>query len=155
MKALNIIARSVTAFAILATFGGCSTWHSMDKTEGTVTGAAGGAVAGAVVAGPVGAVAGGIGGGYVGNETSGQSRGASSTPSASTSPGYDSALVRSVQQALNDKGYSAGPVDGRWGPATEEAVKRFQQASGLPQSGELEGSTLSALGIASKVQTRN
>jgi peptidoglycan hydrolase-like protein with peptidoglycan-binding domain len=154
MKTLHI-ARSVTAIAILATFGSCSTWHGMDKTEGTVAGAAGGAVAGAVVAGPVGAVAGGIGGGYVGNETSGQSRGASSTPSASTSPGYDSALVRSVQQALNDKGYSAGPVDGRWGPATEDAVKRFQQASGLRQSVELEGSTLSALGIASKVQTRN
>src|SRR5208282_2021764 len=99
MKSLNI-AKSVAACAILAAFGGCSSWQGMDKTEGTVVGGAGGVVAGAVVAGPVGAVAGGIGGAYVGNETTGQPRAVSSAKStATTAPGYDSALVRSVQQA--------------------------------------------------------
>jgi hypothetical protein len=143
------IPRHLTVLAILATVGGCSTWQGMDKTEGTVAGGAGGAVAGAVVAGPVGAVAGGIGGAYVGHETTGE-KVASSAQYPSTSSGYDPALVRSVQQALNDKGYSAGTVDGRWGPSTEDAVRRFQQASGLPQSGELGRSTLVALGISSK-----
>ncbi len=144
------IAKSVTAFAILAVFAGCSTWHRMDKTEGTVAGGAGGAVAGAVVGGPVGAVVGGVGGAYVGNEVAGKDQPVtSSSPSTSqTSSRYDSALVRSVQQALNDRGYSAGSVDGQWGPATEDAVRRFQQASGLPQTGELERSTLAALGVA-------
>ena len=150
MKSLSV-AKTVTAFAIAATFAGCSTWQGMDKTEGTVAGGAGGAVAGAVVAGPVGAVAGGVGGAHVGNETTGNQRLASSTQSRSTSSTYDPALVRSVQQALNDKGYSSGSVDGRWGPATEDAVRRLQQASGLPQSGELERSTLAALGIPSKM----
>jgi Putative peptidoglycan binding domain len=150
MKPLNI-AKSVTAFTILAAFAGCSSWHRMEKPEGAVAGGAGGAVAGAVVGGPVGAVVGGVGGAYVGHETAGKDRTVtSSTPSSSmTSTRYDSALVRNVQQALNDKGYNVGPVDGQWGPATEDAVKRFQQASGLPQTGELGRSTLGALGVAS------
>ena len=149
MKSLNI-AKSVTAVAMLAAFAGCSSWHKMDKTEGTVAGGVGGAVAGAVVGGPVGAVVGGVGGAYVGNETAGKDQPATSSTSSSstTSSRYDSALVRNVQQALNDRGYNAGSVDGQWGPSTEDAVRRFQQASGLPQTGELERSTLSALGVA-------
>jgi hypothetical protein len=146
------IAKSAAAFAILAAFAGCSTWHRMDSTEGTVAGGAGGAVAGAVVGGPVGAVVGGVGGAYVGHETAGKDRAATSSPSyasTSSSTPYDSGLVRSVQQALNDRGYNAGSVDGQWGPATEDAVKRFQRASGLPQTGELGQPTLSALGVAS------
>ena len=149
MKSLNV-AKSLTAFVIVATFAGCSSWERMDKTEGTVAGGAGGAVAGAVVAGPVGAVVGGIGGAYAGNETTGRQNVGSSTQSSSTtSSNYDSGLVRSVQQALNDKGYNAGLVDGRWGPTTEDAVRRFQRASGLPESGQLERSTLATLGLSS------
>ena len=144
------VAKSVTAFAIIAVLGGCSTWHRMDKTEGAVAGGASGAVAGAVVGGPVGAVVGGVGGAYVGNEVAGKDQAVKvSAPSTPAAPSrYDSALVRSVQQALNDRGYNAGSVDGHWGPATEDAVRRFQQASGLPQTGELEATTLAALGVA-------
>ena len=142
--------KSATAFAILALLAGCSSWHSMDKTEGTLAGGAGGAVAGAAVGGPVGAVVGGVGGAYVGNEVAGKDRTvtASASSTSATPPRYDSALVRSVQQALNDRGYNAGSVDGQWGPATEDAVRRFQQASGLPESGQLERSPLAALGVA-------
>ena len=149
MKSLNI-GKGMTAIAILVALTGCSSWNRMDKTEGTVVGGAGGAVAGAVVAGPVGAVVGGVGGAYVGNETTGKDRTVTSSTSSTsmTSSRYDAALVRSVQQALNDKGYNAGPVDGQWGPSTENAVIRFQQASGLPQTGDLERSTLAALGVA-------
>ncbi len=143
------IAKSMTAFAIVAAVAGCSTWHRMDKAEGTALGGAGGAVAGAVVAGPVGAVVGGVGGAYTGHEVAGKDQtGRSSTASSMTSSRYDPATVRSVQQALNDRGYDPGPVDGQWGSNTEDAVRQFQQASGLPQTGELEGSTLAALGVA-------
>jgi murein L,D-transpeptidase YcbB/YkuD len=144
------IAKSMTAFAIVAAVAGCSTWHRMDKTEGTALGAGGGAVAGAVVAGPVGAVVGGVGGAYAGHEVAGkdQSTRSSAYSSSAATSRYDPTTVRNVQQALNDKGYDAGPIDGQWGPNTEDAVRRFQQASGLPQTGELEGSTLSALGVA-------
>ena len=136
------IAKSGTLLITLVALAGCSTWHSMDKTEGTVAGAAGGAVAGAVVGGPVGAVVGGVGGAYAGNEVAGKettvSASTSSSSSAMPSSHYESGLVRSVQQSLNDKGYNAGPTDGQWGPATEDAVRRFQRASGLPETGQLE-----------------
>lgn len=150
MKPSNVT-RSVAAVAVLAALAGCSSWQRMDKTEGTVVGGAGGAVAGAMVGGPVGAVVGGVGGAYVGNEVAGKDRPLTSSSAASTPPvssRYDPALVRSVQQALNDRGYNAGAVDGQWGPATEDAVRRFQQVAGLPVSGELERPTLAALGVA-------
>ena len=143
MKSLSIT-RDVTALAVVAALAGCSTWHSMDKTEGTALGAGGGAVAGAVVAGPVGAVVGGVGGAYAGHEVAGEP----TSSTYSTTSRYDPATVRDVQQALNDKGYNVGAVDGQYGPATEDAVRRFQQASGLPQTGELEHSTLVALGVS-------
>ena len=149
MESRNI-ARS--AMLIIVVLAGCSTWHKMDKPEGTVAGGAGGAVAGAVVGGPVGAVVGGVGGAYVGNEVAGKEPAMSTSSSSSaTSSRYESALVRSVQQALNDKGYNAGPVDGQWGPATEDAVRKFQRSSGLPETGQLEQSTLSALGVAARM----
>lgn len=150
MKPLSVT-KSVVAVAVVAALAGCSSWHQMDKTEGTLVGGAGGAVAGAVVGGPVGAVVGGVGGAYVGNEVAGKDRLGTSSTAASTPASqarYDSALVRNVQQALNDRGYNAGAADGQWGPATEDAVKRFQQVSGLPATGELEQPTLAALGVA-------
>jgi peptidoglycan hydrolase-like protein with peptidoglycan-binding domain len=60
---------------------------------------------------------------------------------------YDPALVRSVQQTLNDRGFSAGPVDGALGAPAREALKRFQESENLAASGELNPQTLAALGI--------
>ena len=57
------------------------------------------------------------------------------------------ALVRSVQQALKQKGYDVGTIDGQLGPTTDSALRNFQQAQGLPQSGSLDQQTLSALGV--------
>jgi hypothetical protein len=151
MKSSNI-ARNGMPLIVLVVLAGCSTWHSMDKPEGTVAGGAGGAVAGAVVGGPVGAVVGGVGGAYVGHEVAGKEPTASTSTSSSSSTmpssHYESGLVRNVQQALNDKGYNAGPTDGQWGPATEDAVRKFQRSTGLPETGQLERSTLDALGVA-------
>jgi len=150
MRTVNFT-KSLTAIAALAAFAGCSSWHQMDKTEGTVAGGASGAVAGAVVAGPVGAVVGGVGGAYTGREVAGKDdRPATTTTYSSTpAPGYNAAMVRDVQQALNAKGYNAGPADGQFGPSTRDALRRFQQTSGLPQTGEPDGQTLSALGVRS------
>ncbi len=143
--------RAIAAIAIAVVLGGCSSWQTADKKEGTVAGAAGGAVAGAVVGGPVGAVVGGVGGAYVGHETTGynQSRTSTERTAPTVQPtGYDSSTIRAVQQALNSRGYNAGPIDGQWGAATQDAVRRFQQASNLPPTGELTPSTLSALGVS-------
>lgn len=138
--------RTMAVIATAALFAGCSSWHNMDRTEGTALGAGGGAVAGAVVAGPVGAVVGGVGGAYVGHETSGKE-----TPTtayrSTPAPAYDASVIRAVQQALNDRGYNAGPADGQLGPVTQDAIRRFQQAAGLPPTGEPERRTLAALGV--------
>lgn len=56
--------------------------------------------------------------------------------------------VRLVQERLREKGYDvAGQVDGVWGDSTSAAVKRFQKANSLPQTGQLDTSLLSALDI--------
>jgi peptidoglycan hydrolase-like protein with peptidoglycan-binding domain len=43
--------------------------------------------------------------------------------------------------------YKNAKVDGRWGPHTRQAVESFQQAKGLPATGELDQQTLNALGV--------
>lgn len=56
--------------------------------------------------------------------------------------------VKAVQQALNDRGYDCGPADGVVGVKTEEAVRQFQQDSGLTVDGIIGTEVTSALGIA-------
>ena len=80
---------------------------------------------------------------------------ASQDMTANSQTGEDAAsssadTIRSAQQALNDKGYKAGAVDGIMGPRTAAAVKSFQQAQGLQQSGKLDQQTLGALGVPQK-----
>ena len=110
------------------------------KQKATAIGATTGAVAGAVVGGPVGAVVGAGIGGYVGHE------GTDANGKVASVAGSD-ATIRDAQVALNDQGFNAGPADGRFGPNTQSAVRRFQSEHGLAQTGTLDSSTLSALGI--------
>lgn len=60
----------------------------------------------------------------------------------------DQQVVREAQRALNDKGFSAGAVDGVMGPHTEQALRDFQQSQGLNATGNLDQQTLSALGVS-------
>jgi peptidoglycan hydrolase-like protein with peptidoglycan-binding domain len=56
--------------------------------------------------------------------------------------------IQNVQQKLQQDGYyKGGHVDGMMGPHTRQAVQRFQQAKGLPSSGQLDQQTLAALGV--------
>jgi peptidoglycan hydrolase-like protein with peptidoglycan-binding domain len=98
----------------------------------------------------VGAVVGGVGGAVVGHETTGQTASASDRTVTRTgsATGYDASKIRAVQQALNSRGYNVGPIDGQFGASTQDALRRFQQASNLPATGELTPSTLSALGVS-------
>lgn len=57
-------------------------------------------------------------------------------------------LLHEVQQALNDQGYDAGPVTGRWSTSTDYALRRFQLAQRLPPTGDLDSQTMTALGLA-------
>jgi peptidoglycan hydrolase-like protein with peptidoglycan-binding domain len=56
--------------------------------------------------------------------------------------------IQSVQQQLQQQGFfKNAKVDGRWGPRTRHAVESFQQAKGLPATGQLNQQTLDALGV--------
>lgn len=59
--------------------------------------------------------------------------------------------VKKIQEALNGLGYDIGKtgVDGILGNATENAIKTFQEASGLTVTGIIDESTISALEKAS------
>ncbi len=43
--------------------------------------------------------------------------------------------IRQIQTALKNAGFYKGPVDGRIGPRTKEAIKEFQKANGLEVDG--------------------
>lgn len=55
--------------------------------------------------------------------------------------------VREVQQALNRLGYSAGPITGNWDGRTQHAMAQFQAAHGLAPNGNLDISSIAALGL--------
>lgn len=55
-----------------------------------------------------------------------------------------------IQQALADKGYSAAPVDGVWGPGWVEALRRFQADQNLEVDGKLGALSIIALGLGPK-----
>ena len=56
--------------------------------------------------------------------------------------------VRALQQALQNKGFSPGAIDGQYGNATQAAVIAFQNSEGLLADGVAGPRTLSALGLA-------
>ena len=58
-----------------------------------------------------------------------------------------SARVRDAQQALKDKGFDPGPVDGLMGPATRAALKKYQEKENLNEDGRLGPKTLDSLGV--------
>ncbi len=53
--------------------------------------------------------------------------------------------VRAVQQALENKGYHTGGIDGSYGPKTQGAVKAYQKAHGLETDGIVGPKTWAAL----------
>jgi peptidoglycan hydrolase-like protein with peptidoglycan-binding domain len=71
-----------------------------------------------------------------------------SAQGTATPKAADPQLVRNVQKELKSEGIDPGPVDGIWGPKTSQGVRQFQKAQGLEETGQLNGRTLSALGVA-------
>ena len=45
--------------------------------------------------------------------------------------------IKALQQALNALGYNCGNVDGKFGPKTQAAVKKFQKAMGISADGRV------------------
>lgn len=57
-------------------------------------------------------------------------------------------LVIQIQEALNNAGYHLGTPDGKLGPGTLGALKRFQGDRHLPLTGRVDDITLAALGLS-------
>ena len=58
---------------------------------------------------------------------------------------------REIQKALIDKGYLVGEANGRWGPESVDALRRFQEELNIePADGKLNSLSLIALGLGPK-----
>jgi DNA invertase Pin-like site-specific DNA recombinase len=53
--------------------------------------------------------------------------------------------VRTLQRDLRTAGGYAGAIDGRFGPRTEDAIRRFQAREGLPVDGVADEATVAAI----------
>ena len=69
----------------------------------------------------------------------------SALPPVLTAQGSE--FVRETQQALKNKGFDPGPVDGRMGQQTRAALRSYQQKNNLRADGRLSNSTLDSLGV--------
>src|SRR5579864_688717 len=56
-----------------------------------------------------------------------------------------------IQSALERGGFYSGNPNGRWDGGTQEALRRFQTANGLPPTGKLDALSLQRLGLGSDV----
>jgi peptidoglycan hydrolase-like protein with peptidoglycan-binding domain len=57
---------------------------------------------------------------------------------------------KEIQQALASKGYFNTEPDGNWGPASVDALKRFQHDQNLAEDGKIGSLSLIALGLGPK-----
>ena len=127
------------------------------KQKATAIGATTGGVAGALVGGPIGAVVGAGVGGCVGRGRThgprwqsgehGQQRQDVQRDHVVDVFSPADVTVKDAQAALEQQGYNPGSIDGQMGPNSRNALMRFQQDKGLTPSGNLDGATLSALGV--------
>jgi peptidoglycan hydrolase-like protein with peptidoglycan-binding domain len=54
-------------------------------------------------------------------------------------------FIKSLQRELKRAGYDPGVMDGKMGPATQGALRRFQEANGLSPTGDPDIPTLTKL----------
>jgi len=70
------------------------------------------------------------------------------TPLVSSARSADD--VKKVQQALADKGYDPGQVDGVMGPQTRHAIGKYQKSQDLPVTERLDDKTAGQLGVGAE-----
>jgi hypothetical protein len=58
----------------------------------------------------------------------------------------DSQISR-IQEALKSQGHDPGPIDGRLGARTQDAIRAFQSSRGLPVTGQMDQQTMERLGV--------
>jgi hypothetical protein len=74
--------------------------------------------------------------------------------SSAAGPSYqlhpDPERYQQIQQALTDKGYFKGEINGQWGDDSVDALRRFQTDQKLDGDGHLTALSLSSLGLGPK-----
>lgn len=55
--------------------------------------------------------------------------------------------IKTAQQALRDKGYDPGPIDGVMGAQTRRAIGQYQKAEDMPVTRHLDDRTAGKLGV--------
>jgi peptidoglycan hydrolase-like protein with peptidoglycan-binding domain len=116
--------------------------------SGAAIGAGAGAVIGAVT--PIGPAGGALIGGAAGAAT-----GVLTTPSqvnlgkpvykSSTGGSAGNATVRDIQAGLQRLGYNPGSADGRMGPRTSAAIRKYQQDNGMTVDGQPSQAVLDSI----------
>ncbi|HKX09122.1 MAG TPA: peptidoglycan-binding domain-containing protein [Stellaceae bacterium] len=116
--------------------------------SGAAIGAGAGAVIGAVT--PIGPAGGALIGGAAGAAT-----GVLTTPSqgnmgkpvyrSSTGGSAGNSTVRDIQAGLAHLGYDPGPADGRMGPKTSAAIRKYQQDNGMAVNGQASQAVLDSI----------
>jgi hypothetical protein len=66
-------------------------------------------------------------------------------PTAYGAPSKARQDTRQVQEALKNHGQHPGPIDGIMGPRTRQALREFQRANGLQQTGTVDDATMQRL----------
>jgi len=64
-------------------------------------------------------------------------------------------LTRQVQTKLQQGGLYHGRIDGVWGPATQAAVRSYQQQNNINPTGQIDQQTMAALDIAPSANGTN
>lgn len=83
-------------------------------------------------------------------EEAGGSSGGSSGTTTGLKLGSTGTEVSNLQTDLTTLGYYYGDITGRYGSLTQQAVKKFQKARGLPQDGVAGTTTINAIASALK-----
>ncbi|MDC4225195.1 MAG: peptidoglycan-binding domain-containing protein [Candidatus Manganitrophus sp.] len=65
----------------------------------------------------------------------------------SEAPVVAEVVIIEVQEKLNDQGYDVGAPSGKLDSCTQQALRDFQKEKGLPQTGQPDEKTRTALGI--------
>ncbi|MDR3121680.1 MAG: peptidoglycan-binding protein [Clostridiales bacterium] len=83
--------------------------------------------------------------GVAATKQDGGAGGSAASESGALRFGSEGDAVRELQTLMKEKGIYEGPVNGKFGPLTEEAVMKFQESKGLEVDGVVGSETLAKL----------
>jgi len=92
----------------------------------------------------LGALIGAAAGGATGVLTT-PSQGSISKPVYKSSTGGGGGMVRDIQAGLQRLGYDPGAADGRMGPRTSAAIRKYQQDNGMTVDGQPSQAVLDSI----------